>query len=256
MSVTVVTTLHKDGYELYGQENLTTWSAMFPQDWNIVYYTEKHTPVLPNRVTVIDFDQRCTNWQNFYTAVQEKYKQESNPSNEKRKNWYKKALRWSFKMYTLLDAIKTCNTRYLIWLDADVWASKPPDKHWITDCLNNTGLAAQLEFIKAGGHIETGILILDLEHPDKEKIYNWIYDGYVNFKILEEEKPWDGIWMAKLLQTNSVSWNNLNMVIKGDIAKAFSNEKLKWLVHGVGKKKFQKTAVNQRSGRSPDQELI
>jgi hypothetical protein len=256
MSVTVVTTLHKDGYDLYGLENLTTWSTMFPQDWNIVYYSEKHTPTLPDRVKVVDFDQQCPGWLNFYSAVQAKFKQENNPNDEKRKNWYKKALRWSFKMYTVLDAIKTCNTRYLIWLDADVWASRQPGKKWITDCLNNTSLAAQLEFIKAGGHIETGILIFDLHHPDTEKIYNWISEGYVDFKILDENKPWDGIWMAKLLQTNTVKWNNLDMVIKGDIAKAFSNERLSWLVHGVGKKKFHKTAVNQRSGRSPDQELI
>jgi hypothetical protein len=207
-------------------------------------------------VSIVDFDQKCSDWKNFYAAVQEKYSQEDNPEDEKRKNWYKKALRWSFKMYTVLDAIKNSNSRYLIWLDADVWANHSPKNKWIEQCLNNTAIAAQLEFIKAGGHIETGILIIDLEHPDTKKIYNWIYEGYVNFKILDEDKPWDGIWMAKLLQTNTVSWNNLDMVIKANVAKAFSNEKLKWLVHGVGKRKFQKTPVNQRSGRSPDQELI
>lgn len=256
MSVTVVTTLHEDGYNLYGRDNVETWTAMFPQDWNIIYYSEKHNPTLPDRVNVVDFDNTCPGWAQFYSAVQEKYKLEPDPSDEKRKNWYKKALRWSFKMYTVLHAIKNSNTRYLIWLDADVWASNTPKAKWIDQCLNGTGLAAQLEFIKAGGHIETGILIFDLEHPDTQKIYDWIYEGYVNFKILDEEKPWDGIWLAKLLQKNTVSWNNLDMVIKGDIAKAFSNEKLKWLVHGVGKKKFQKTVINQRSGRSPDQELI
>lgn len=255
MSVTVVTTLHEDGYNLYGQDNIATWSAYFPADWKITYYGEKHTPDFGSRVNVIDFNQNCPAWDNFYNTVQAKFKEEKEPD-EKRKNWYKKALRWSFKMYALLHAMKHCGTRYLIWMDADVWANKAPDANWLEQCLNGTSLAAQLEFIKAGGHIETGILIFDLEHPDTGAIYDWIVDGYVNYKILDEEKAWDGIWLAKLLQKNTVSWNNLDMVIKGNVATAFSNPKLKWLVHGVGKRKFKKSSLNERSGRSDGQELI
>lgn len=255
MSVTVVTTLHEDGYKLYGQRNVETWSSMFPSDWNISYYSEKHSPVLPERVSILDFDQACPEWQGFYDAVKSRYSLESS-TDEKRKNWYKKALRWSFKMYTVLHAMKNCNSRYLIWLDADVWAAKPPDSMWIERCLKNTALAAQLEFIKAGGHIETGILIFDLEHPDSKKIYDWIYSGYRNREILEEDKPWDGIWMAKLLKQNTVSWNNLNMVTKKDLAVAFSHKDLNWLSHGVGKRKFRSSELNVRSGRLEKNELI
>jgi hypothetical protein len=152
--------------------------------------------------------------------------------------------------------MKTCNSKYLIWLDADVWAAKSPGNKWIENCLKGTCLAAQLEFIKAGGHIETGILIFDLTHPDIQKVYDWIYAGYRDYQILEEEKPWDGIWMAKLLKGNTVSWNNLNMVTKKDQALAFSHQDLKWLVHGVGKRKFNKSLLNIRSGRSDKNELI
>ncbi len=255
MSVTVVTTLHEDGYKIYGQRNLETWSSMFPTDWSILYYGEKHDAKLPGRVKVLDFDQVCPEWQGFYNAVKSQYSKEAT-MDEKRKNWYKKALRWSFKMYTVLHAMKNCGSKYLIWLDADVWASKPPGNKWIEGCLKNTALAAQLEFIKAGGHIETGILIFDLEHPDTEKIYDWIHQGYMQYKILEEEKAWDGIWMAKLLKKDTVSWNNLTMVTKKDLAVAFSNESLRWLVHGVGKKKFSQTELNSRSGRTDKNELI
>jgi len=255
VSVTVVTTLHEDGYNLYGQKNLETWSSMFPQDWQIIYYSEKHKTKLPSRVEVLDFDNVCVDWNDFYRAVKIKFSEE-NTEDEKRKNWYKKALRWSFKMHTVLHALKNCQSKYLIWLDADVQASRPPESGWIEKCLNGKCLAAQLEYIKAGGHIETGILIFDLHHPDISKIYDWIHLGYIQHKILEEEKPWDGIWMAKLLKGNSVSWNNLNMVIKRDLAVAFSHQDLKWLVHGVGKRKFKKSLVNTRSGRTDKNELI
>lgn len=255
-SVAVVTTLHSDGYDLYGRINLETWATFFPQDWKITYYKEKHEPVLPDRIEVFDFDQTCTGWKNYLTEVKRRLSQEKDPQDEKRKNWYKKALRWSFKMYTVLHAMKHSHSRYLIWIDADVKAVRAPGSGWIERCLNNNSLAAQLEFIKAGVHIETGILIFDLEHADSEKIYKWIYDGYVNFKILDEDKAWDGIWMAKLLKTNTVAWNNLNMVTKKDQALVFSHTDLKWLVHGVGKRKFTKSNLNIRSGRSNNNELI
>jgi hypothetical protein len=254
-AVTVVTTLHEDGYKLYGQSNLQTWSSLFPKEWKIKYYSEKHKPELSPRVEVLDFDQTCPEWQDFYSAVKDRFNNE-NDQDEKRKNWYKKALRWSFKMYTVLHALKNCDSKYLVWIDADVKAAKSPDAKWIEKCLKNTCVAAQLEFIKAGGHIETGILIFDREHKDIQKVYDWIYKGYVDHQILDEGKPWDGIWMAKLLKGNTIAWNNLTMVTKKDLALAFSHKDLQWLVHGVGKRKFNKSLLNVRSGRTNDNELI
>jgi predicted nucleic acid-binding protein len=80
--------------------------------------------------------------------------------------------------------------------------------------------------------------------------------GYVEYKILEEEKAWDGIWIAKLVQSNTIAWNNISMVIQQKVAKAFSDNKLKWLRHRVGKHKFQETKISARSGRTVDNELI
>jgi hypothetical protein len=155
-----------------------------------------------------------------------------------------------------MHALTNTNERYLIWLDADVAASSPPVDNWLATCLNKKCLAGQLEFIKAGGHVETGILIIDLHHPDIDKLYNWIKLGYRDFKILEEEKAWDGIWIAKLVQSNTIAWNNISMVIQQKVAKAFSDNKLKWLTHRVGKHKFRASEISARSGRLPKNELI
>lgn len=251
-SVTVVTTLHKDGYDLYGQQHLETWVKFFPADWKIVYYAEDHTPILNEKVQVENFKNKCPKWTDFYSYILEQTKN----VDEKKKNWYKKALRWSFKMYTVLDALRNPQTRYVIWLDADVKANYTPDTNWLNSCLKNTCLAAQLEHIKEGNHIETGIMIFDTQHPDIEKIKNWISLGYEDKNVLKERKAWDGIWMAKLLVSNTVSWNNLDMVIKQNTAQAFSNDKLKWLTHKVGDHKFNATKISSRSGRSSEQELI
>jgi len=251
-SVTVVTTLHKDGYDLYGKTNLDSWARYFPSDWNIVYYAEDHTPSLNSKVTVEDFKTKCPAWSDFYSHI---LTQTANIDNKK-KNWYKKALRWSFKMYTVLDALRDPRSRYIIWLDADVLANYTPDSNWLASCLRNTCVAAQLEHIKEGNHIETGIIIFDTEHPDIEKVKQWISAGYEGKQILKENKAWDGIWLAKLLISNTVSWNNLDMVVKQNTAQAFSNDKLKWLTHKVGDHKFNSTKISARSGRSQQNELI
>jgi hypothetical protein len=250
MTVTVITTLHKDGYDLYGQKNLSTWSSMFPEDWKIKYYSENHDPNFDPRIEILDFNLSCPEWQYFHQEVKSRFRADD-ANDEKRKNWYKKALRWSFKMYAILHALKNCNSKYLIWIDADVRAARPPVAHWINKCLKNACLAANLESIKAGSHVETGVLIFDLKHKDIEIIYDWIYAGYRNYQILNEEKPWDGIWMAKLLKDKTISWNNLKMVSKKD-----NNSSLNWLIHGVGKEKFKKSLLNVRSGRADNNELI
>ena len=255
MSIKVITTLHKDGYDLYGKDNIETWIKYFPKDWNIVYYCENHEPNFSNRVKILDFHISCPDWQKFFEAVKNSYEKKKN-LDKKIINWHKKALRWSFKSFSLLHALKTSDCRYLIWLDSDVVAKKEPVDDWVTLCLNNRCMAGQLEFIKAGGHVETGILIFDLHHPDIKKIIDWIDLGYNQLKILEEEKAWDGIWMAKLVMSKTVSWNNLEMVVKNNTARAFSGNSLKWLSHKVGKRKFSSSEFNVRSGRLLQNELI
>lgn len=255
MTVKVITTLHEDGYNLYGKQNIQTWIKNFPKEWEIVYYAEKHQPEFNDRVTVVDFNENCPEWENFYLATKNSYTNSKN-KNQKIINWHKKALRWSFKSFSLLHALKNSKSKYLIWLDSDVVARRTPIEDWIQICLNEKCMAGQLEHIKAGGHVETGVLIFDLEHPDIKKIIDWVDLGYNQQKILKEEKAWDGIWMAKLVMSNSISWNNLTMVVKTDIAKAFSNDNLKWLAHKVGKEKFKASNFNVRSGRSEENELI
>lgn len=255
MTVKVITTLHKDGYDLYGKLNLRSWSKYFPQDWKIVYYAEKHQPEFDERIEIIDFNETCPEWEGFYSAIKESYEKKKT-RDQKILNWHKKALRWSFKSFSLLHALKNSSCRYLIWLDSDVIAKRTPVDNWIELCLNKKCMAGQLEHIKAGGHVETGVLIFDLEHPDIKKIIDWIDLGYNKYKILDEDKAWDGIWMAKLVMSNTISWNNLEMVVKSDVARAFSNDSLKWLAHKVGKRKFQSSNFNVRSGRTEENELL
>lgn len=247
MKVTVVTTLHKDGYDLYGKENIETWIKFFPSDWQIFYYAEKHQPKFSSRVKVLDFNKECYEWEDFYNHV----KQISAGLRDKELNWYKKALRWSFKMYALVHALETIKEGVVIWMDADNVALTSPPKDWASIVLNHTAIAAHLEQIKHGKHIESGVLVLDTAHSDTILIKNWIRDGYVNKKILGEPKAWDSFWLAKLLLSNTVSWNEIKMVVINS-----NKNNGYWLNHKAGTTKFKETNISGRSGRSIEEELL
>jgi len=259
MTVEVITTLHEDGYNLYGKDFIRTWTLYFPQDWNIVYYAEKHTPEFNKRVTVLDFDNECPEWADFYDYIIELTKNLDSKKNKKQINKYKKALRWSFKMYALLHALKNSKARYLLWLDSDVRATTSPRDNWIKSSLKDKCIAGQLEHVKGFPHVETGLLVIDMHHSHVKKLIHWIEDGYINKKILNESKPWDGAWMGKLFDKGYISCNPIRMMHleKGNknTAKSMSHETLRWLTHKVGDHKFTND-ISGRSGRTKNSELI
>lgn len=251
MAVEVVTTLHLDGYNLYGKF-LKTWCLYFPTDWKITYYAENHNPDLDDRINVVDFNKTCPEWLDFYNHIK---LETENLKDKKKLNWYKKALRWSFKMYTVLHALNNSKERYVVWMDSDVYAKKHPTEDWIETVLNGKCFAGQLEHVKGFPHIESGILIFDTHHSDIKIVKRWITEGYIDKKILKEQKAWDGAWLGKLVTTQPIQWSNINMLITSNRALAFSGKALAWLVHVVGDGKFD-PSYSGRSGRTKDNELI
>lgn len=256
MTVKIVTTLHEDGYNLYGKDFVKTWEQFFPQEWTIDYYAEKHIPDFGPRINILDFNANCPNWNDFYDYVKSRT---ISIKDKKQINRYKKALRWSFKMFTLLHALENASTRYVLWIDADVYAVKSPSQGWIEQVLDNHLIAGQLEHVKGFPHVETGLLIIDTHHGSFQNLIKWIRKGYVDKLILGEAKPWDGAWIGKLFESNPSYCKKISMMHhdKGERshAKAFSDTSLRWLVHKVGDFKFD-TSYSGRSGRTLKTELI
>lgn len=252
MSVKVITTLHKDGYNLYGKNFIPTWIEYFPSDWNIFYYAETHDPHFADQVTVLDFHSTCPDWVNFYNYTKQL---KTLTTNKKEINRLKKALRWSFKMFTLLHALENTTDDFLIWMDSDVYADNYPKNNWIKKIIGDNCFAGQRETVKGFTHIETGIIIINMKHKDVSKIIDWIRQGYIEFKILNEDKPWDGAWMGKLADSGTISFKNIWMLATEKHARAFSGKSLKWLHHRVGDAKFPKE-YSGRSGRTDHSELI
>lgn len=124
---TVVTTFNQSGYECYAKRMIQTFLRNWPETVNLLVYAEDCSveESAPN-LTVIDvatliklqdFKQR---WAHDPKATG---RQPQGPQDSRGKQlgigfkW--DAVRFSHKVYSVCDAAQTCETEWLIWMDAD-----------------------------------------------------------------------------------------------------------------------------------------
>ena len=151
-NVTVVTTFHKEGLELYGQRFLNSFSQRVDKRIKLIVYAESCSPTNPDpsQITILDAKEVLPK----LNAFKERWKNDPKangipPDHIKRKrprDWHKEfkwhAIRFSNKVYAVFEAAERCNTDWLVWMDADTfvhsdWSYEQfkdllPDTSWIT----------------------------------------------------------------------------------------------------------------------------
>lgn len=233
--IEVITTFNQQGYDLYGRRFLESWLQYWPDTHRITVYTEKVVVPVQHRVTQIDLLSTCPD-----LAVFKQYCEQNAiaQANAKRKNYYLKAAKWSHKVFAMEHALCTSQARYLIWLDADTYTRAPMPAQWESRLLQGACFAAHSELIRHGWHIESGLVIFDLEHSDIDVIKQELARPYrPPYSIFQLAKPWDSFWLWQL--SARVAFNDLN---RGGV---FGHPLVKpYLVHEVGKKKYKSAGIN------------
>lgn len=146
--ITVVTTFHQEGLDLYAQRFLNSFADRVDKKIKLLAYAENCKPVNPDssQITVInavelgklaEFKQR---WQNVPKA------NGVCPFPERRPRDYHKGFKWDAvrfanKVYAVLDACER-SQGWCVWMDADMyvhnnWTHKEfanllPNNHWLT----------------------------------------------------------------------------------------------------------------------------
>ena len=149
--ITVVTTFHKPGLELYGQRFLDSWAQHVHPDIKLKVYTEKCTPVNPDEdsISIIPAEHVLEKL-NYFKETWKSVPKANGipPENIKAKrprDWHKKfkwdAIRFANKTYAVFDAATKADD-WLVWMDADTvvhsyWDHKDfsdllPDDKWLT----------------------------------------------------------------------------------------------------------------------------
>lgn len=250
----VITTFGKAGKELYGNQFLKTFLEYWPKEIKLTVYYEDWIPdLLDDRIEYINIDLAIPEVNKFRDHCQSCINQLPKSERvQKRINWYNKAIRWSFKSLVMLKELERKESRYIIWLDGDVSTLKHVDSQLAEKTLNNCAFASQLEFIKGNYHCESGYVSFDTENNNYEKIVEHIKNGYVNYQVLTLSKPWDGFWLA-LMINNGISFNNLNRDRVGS-AKTFTNRHLYGILHhNVGNRKLKDNGLHHITGRGENE---
>lgn len=108
MNIQVITSFNQTYYDLIGKDSVDSFLQFWPEDVNLICYTEEMPPIIHNRIQCID-----------YTAFDADYFQfQESTYNQSTKKFAKKA--WS-----TMHAMDTVTNGWIIWLDADVITQQP-----------------------------------------------------------------------------------------------------------------------------------
>lgn len=149
--ITVVTTFHKPGLDLYGQRFLDSFADRVDKRIKLLVYAEDCNPVNPDatQITILDAKQALPKLNAFKKRWKDVPHANGDITNHSartgRKDWQKKfkwdAVRFANKVYAVFDACERSKD-WCVWMDADTfvhstWSYKQfkkqlPDDKWIT----------------------------------------------------------------------------------------------------------------------------
>lgn len=197
MSISVITTFHKQGYDLYGKRMIETFLENWPKTVNLYVYAEdcEVKESAPNLI-IKDLHKESpelvafkNKWKNVPKANGDVSK---DPIRSKRKDSGKgfkwNAIRFAHKVYAIFACAKECNTDWLMWMDADTICHSPISDKNLRRMLPEK---QELCFLgRKGKYSECGLYAMHLTSPSTQqflKEFQQMYDNADNgiFKLAE-----------------------------------------------------------------------
>ena len=266
--ITVVTTFHQAGLDLYGQRFLDSFSQNVETKIKLLVYAENCTPVInPECKNIKVFDSfealpKLNQFKAKWGSVPHANGDISaHPARRGRKDWNKAfkwdAVRFANKVYAVFDACER-STDWCVWMDADTFVHSPwkhkdfakllPEDKWITYVGRGKGSQTWPECGFYGMNLKHPMCVQFLkeferfyEEPDKGifELVEW-HDSFVFGHILNQLRPID----------NNVLDYSAEMYLKeaksGGGGHPLINTVLgKWIDHMKGNRKV--TGKSQRS---------
>jgi hypothetical protein len=234
-NIKFVTTFSANGYQVYGK----TWIESFLEKTkaynnitaNIYVNGMDLSEFNYDKIDIVDYDieiPQHQEWVNFYK------------SKAKHDQWNRDlAVKFSYKSFVILDALKKTNDGYVIWLDADCQFINDDFDLWPGNLLDNKFVACQREH--GSEHVESGIIIFDSEHEDKQKYINKFESLYMNANEFNGfGQFFDGFAVGRVLNTININYIDLNSGfgiggIQSDPNCTFLNPEIRSrFVHNIG----------------------
>lgn len=188
-TVNVVTTMHRGGYEQYGQEMVRSFLQHWPSNVRLTIYAEDFkVEEASERLEVVDLHEMCpellafksTNiapWQKGYIGASAA--KAAHIKLAEKYNFKFDAVKFSNKVFAYCKQASRTDSRYMVWLDADTVTLKPIPEDFIAS-LGDT-------FIEYLGrrftHSECGFMRFDMQHPNAGQFFKTMQAMYESGEI-------------------------------------------------------------------------
>ena len=211
-NITVVTTFHKPGLDLYGQRFLNSFAERVDKRVKLLVYAENCSPVNPDpsQVTIYEAEKQLHLLQDFKKQWKDVPKANGIPPDDikakRPRDWDKKfkwdAVRFANKVYAVIDACAKTNKDWVVWMDADTFVHSDwsydnfkellPDDKWLTYVGRGKGSQTWPE---CGFY---GMNLNNMKCVDFLREFEWMYEDAEN-GIFKLEEWHDSYVFGKLL---------------------------------------------------------
>lgn len=223
MEFTVVTSFNAAGQAQYGQTMIDSFDRYWPQSVRLVVYAENCQPVIPSdRVSVKDLMAVSPDLRAF------KQRHANNPvANGKvardtrvpfRDNAFKwDAVRFSHKVFAVIDACTRETAQWVIWLDADTKTFDSVPQDFLPQICDNTALACYLGR-REKYHSECGWVAYNRGHSELSAFVSAWRDLYVSDSLFDLREYHDSFVFDELRrrwQAKGTYFHNLTPPLPG-----------------------------------------
>jgi hypothetical protein len=211
-NITVVTTFHKPGLDLYGQRFLNSFAERVDKRVKLLVYAENCSPVNPDpsQITIYEAEKQLHLLQDFKKQWKNVPKANGIPPDDikarRPRDWDKKfkwdAVRFANKVYAVIDACAKTNKDWVVWMDADTFVHSDwsydkfkellPDDKWLTYVGRGKGSQTWPE---CGFY---GMNLNNMKCVDFLREFEWMYEDAEN-GIFKLEEWHDSYVFGKLL---------------------------------------------------------
>ncbi len=222
--ITVVTTFHKPGLDLYAQNFLNSFHRYVDKRVKMIAYAEDCDPIVYDNSQIKIFDHHARlpklvkfkdTWKNIPKANGDVT---DDPIRSRRKDsgkgfkWH--AIRFANKVYAVLDAARTCNSDILIWMDADSIVHTKMPLEFYEDFIPDDVFLSYAG--RKGKYTECGWYSMNLRHPyadeffnEFERMYNDAENGIFQLDEWHDSFVFDVVrkWHEKKFSVNNFNYS-------------------------------------------------
>ena len=252
--ITVVTTFHKPGLDLYGQRFLDSFAERVDKRIKLIVYAEACDPINPDpeQITILDAQEALPKLNSFKEQWKGVPKANGIPPDDikrrRPRDWHKEfkwhAVRFSNKVYAVFDACAKRLGTWIVWMDADSYIHSDWSYNNFEKLLPNN---AYITYVGRGKGSQTwpecGFYGINLDHPvahsfveDFEQMYEdaeqgifkleeW-HDSYVFGEILKRYKEFPSHdYSAEMYMREAKTGGGGHPLINGPLGKYMDHMK-------------------------------